>query len=73
MIGITINLVILTLVGVLTAADIGVAVILSPAMAVGFMISGRLRAHVDGERVRIGILVVSSLAAVSLLVTSLTG
>lgn len=73
MIGITINLVILTLVGVLTAADIGVAITLSPAMAVGFMISGRLRAHVDGERVRVGILVVSSLAAVSLLVTSLVG
>lgn len=72
-IGITINLVILTLVGVLTAGDIQIAVVLSPAMAVGFMISGRLRPHVDGGRVRIGILVVSSLAAVSLLVRSLVG
>jgi uncharacterized membrane protein YfcA len=72
-IGITINLVILTLLGVLTATDIGVALMLTPAMAVGFLISGRLRPHVDGDRVRIGILIVSSLAALSLLVSSLAG
>ena len=72
-IGITINLLILTAVGVLTSTDIGVAVLLSPAMILGFFISGRLRPHVDGERVRIGILAVSSVAAVSLLVTSIAG
>ena len=72
-IGITINLVILTLLGVLTVTDVGVAILLSPAMAVGFMISGRLRPHVDGERVRVGILIVSSVAALGLLVRSLAG
>ena len=72
-IGITVNLLILTAVGVLTSSDIGVAVLLSPAMILGFFISGRLRQHVDGERVRIGILAVSSVAAVSLLVTSIAG
>ena len=72
-IGITINLAILTLLGVLTVTDIEVAVLLSPAVAVGFLISGRLRPHVDGERVRVGILVVSSIAALSLLVRSLAG
>ena len=72
-IGITINLLILTAVGILTTSDIGVAVLLSPAMILGFFISGRLRPHVDGERVRIGILAVSSVAAVSLLVTSIAG
>ena len=72
-IGITINLVILTLLGVLTTADIGVAILLSPAMAVGFVISGRLRPHVDGERVRVGILIVSSIAALSLLASSIAG
>lgn len=72
-IGITINLIILTAVGVLTSTDIAVAALLSPAMVLGFLVSGRLRPHVDGERVRVGILVVSSLAAVSLLVRSLAG
>jgi uncharacterized membrane protein YfcA len=72
-IGITINLLILTAVGILTSRDIGVAVLLSPAMILGFLISGRLRPHVDGERVRIGILVVSSVAAVGLLVRSIAG
>jgi uncharacterized membrane protein YfcA len=72
-IGITVNLVILTALGVLTETDIGVAVLLTPAVAVGFLISGRLRPHVDGERVRTGILIVSSIAALSLLVRSLIG
>lgn len=72
-IGITINLVILTALGVLTTKDIGVALLLTPAVAVGFLISGRLRPHVDGERVRTGILIVSSIAALSLLVRSLIG
>lgn len=72
-IGITINLAILTLLGVLTATDVAVAAILTPAVLVGFMISGSLRPHVDGDRVRIGILIVSSLAALSLLVSSLVG
>lgn len=72
-VGITINLVILTLLGVLTTTDIGVAIMLTPAMVVGFVISGRLRPHVEGERVRIGILIVSSVAALSLLVSSLAG
>ncbi len=72
-IGITINLVILTLLGVLTTDDIAVAILLSPAVAVGFFISGRLRSHVDGERVRVGILIVSSIAALSLLASSIAG
>lgn len=72
-IGITVNLLILTAVGVLTSSDIGVAVLLSPAMILGFLISGWLRPHMDGERVRIWILAVSSVAAVSLLVTSIAG
>lgn len=72
-IGITINLVILTALRVLTTTDVAVAILLSPAMVVGFAISGRLRPHVDGERVRAGILIVSSVAAVSLLVRSLAG
>ncbi len=70
-IGITINLVILAVVGVMTMTDVAVALLLTPAMIVGFGISGRLRLHVDGERVRRGILIVSAIAAVSLLATSI--
>jgi uncharacterized membrane protein YfcA len=72
-IGITINLFILAAAGVMTVTDVAVAIILSPAMVVGFLISGRLRPHVDGDRVRRGILVVSGIAAIGLLATSIAG
>lgn len=72
-IGIAINLLILWIVDVLTTTDIAVALLLTPSMVIGFLASGRLRAHVEGDRVRSGILVVSSIAAVSLLVSSIVG
>jgi uncharacterized membrane protein YfcA len=72
-IGITINLVILAAVGVMTMTDVAVALLLTPAMVIGFLISGRLRLRIDGERVRRGILIVSAIAAVSLLAASIAG
>ena len=72
-IGIAVNLLILWIVDVLTTTDVAVALLLTPSMMIGFLISGRLRAHIEGDRVRTGILVVSSIAAVSLLISSILG
>lgn len=70
-VGIVINLVILSIAGVVSTADVTIAAMLIPAMFVGFIASGWLRAHVEGPRIRQAILGVSALAAVMLLTTSL--
>lgn len=70
-VGIVINLVILSIAGVVSTADLSIAAMLIPAMFVGFIASGWLRAHVEGPRIRQAILGVSAFAAVMLLATSL--
>lgn len=70
-IGIVINLTILSLAGVVSSADVSIAAMLVPAMFIGFIASGWLRAHVEGPRIRHAILGVSAFAAVTLLATSL--
>ncbi len=66
-IGIAINLTLLGVTGAITVHDVVVALALAPPMAAGFAVSGRLLHRVEGRAVRVGILVVSSLAAVALL------
>lgn len=72
-IGITINITVLTVTGVTTAEDLQVAVLLAPAMAVGFLFSSRIKHLAEGDRLRRGIMVVSAAAAIGLIVTSLFG
>jgi uncharacterized membrane protein YfcA len=55
----------------ITGDDVRLALAIIPAMAVGFLGSYRLRGLIEGERLRVGILVVSTLAAAGLLVRAL--
>jgi uncharacterized membrane protein YfcA len=60
--------------GQMSASDVEVALWLLPAMTLGFVISTRVKDKVNGEWVRRGILIVSSIASITLLVrTLLTG
>ena len=57
--------------GVTTADDFRVAVLLAPAMAVGFLLSSRIKHLAEGDRLRRGIMAVSAVAAIGLIVASL--
>jgi len=72
-IGVAINLTLLGVTGAITVHDVVVALALAPPMAAGFAVSGRLLHRVEGHAVRVGILVVSSLAAVALLAKVIVG
>jgi uncharacterized protein len=66
-IGIAINLVVLTLTGILDRDDVVTALILAPAAVLGFAGSSLLHRRVEGRLLRNGILVVATIAAVGLL------
>lgn len=51
--------------------DVAVAVLLLPALVVGFFLGSRYRERLEGRPLRIAILVISALAAVGLIVKSL--
>lgn len=70
-IGILINIGALKATGVMTLEDLRVAALFSPAMAVGFLLSSKIKHLAEGDRLRRGILIVSAIAASSLLLTSI--
>lgn len=41
-----------------------------PAMVLGFLVSHRLRRHAEGDRIRVAILVISTIAAGALILRS---
>ncbi len=67
-IGITISIVTRALGGFITANDIRVAVIIFPAVLVGYGLSGSLKERVGRRQLRFAILALSSIAALGLLV-----
>lgn len=63
----------LTAAGEVAGRDVTRAVLLLPFLLVGFLLSGPLRRHVEGARLRVAVLVVSAGSAVLLLVRTLAG
>ena len=59
--------------GEVAVRDVTRAVLLLPFLLVGFLLSGPLRRHVDGSRLRVAVLAVSAGSAVLLLVRTLLG
>ena len=60
------SLVTLLVVGEVHVVHLWEALLLVPFMATGFLLSGPLRKHVDGPRLRVGILAIAAIAAVLL-------
>ena len=67
LIGSSITLVARTIAGDITAAEVLVGISLVPAAAIGFALSSRFKEHVTPHHLRIGILTLSSFAAIALL------
>ena len=65
------SLLALTVAGEVAGRDVTRAGLLLPFLLAGFLLSGPLRRHVDGERLRAAVLVVSATSAVLLLVKTL--
>jgi uncharacterized membrane protein YfcA len=63
----------LALAGQIGERDLGRAALLLPFLLCGFLLSGPLRRHVDGGRLRLVVLVVSAASAVLLVVRTLAG
>ena len=59
--------------GHIVSSDLVVSLWLAPVVAAGYLISRRLHGRVEGRPLRVGILVVSALAALGLLVRTVTG
>ena len=57
--------------GVLTTNAVGVGLIMIPATILGMLVARRLRGRVNRKGFRLGVLVLSSVAAVTLLVQAL--
>jgi uncharacterized protein len=72
-VGVSINLVVLAVTGIADTDDVVTALILAPAATLGFAGSSLLHRHVEGRILRTGILVVSSIAAVGLLIRTVLG
>lgn len=67
------SLLALALAGEVAGRDVTRAALLLPFLLAGFLLSGPLRRHVDGARLRSAVLVVSASSAVLLLVRTLAG
>ncbi len=63
----------LAVAGEVAERDVTRAAFLMPFLLTGFLLSGPLRRHVDGTRLRVAVLVVSAGSAVLLLVRTLVG
>jgi uncharacterized membrane protein YfcA len=63
----------LVLAGQIGGQDLSRAVLLLPFLICGFLLSGPLRRHVDGARLRVTVLVVSAASAVLLVVRTVVG
>lgn len=72
-VGLVINLTVLAVTGVMDGDDVKTALILAPAVALGFAASSLLHRRVDGVLLRNGILVVATIAAVGLLIRATLG
>lgn len=72
-IGIVINLIVLTVTGILDRNDIITAAMLAPATALGFAGSSLLHKRVEGAVLRRGILVVAAVSAIALLLRAFFG
>jgi uncharacterized membrane protein YfcA len=71
--GIAITLGARILSGEITGTDVEVALWIFPALVIGVVGSSRLRSYVEGPPLRAAILILSTLAAVGLLIRSLAG
>ena len=67
------SLLALAVAGQVAGRDVTRAGLLLPFLLAGFLLSGPLRRHVDGHRLRAAVLVVSATSAVLLLVRTLVG
>lgn len=67
-VGLVVTVVLRTVSGRITGDDVLLAALLMPGMLVGYVTSSRLRHRLDGAALRPAILVVSTLAAVGLLI-----
>jgi len=63
-VGTVISVAVLAIVGEFGLQDFRLGLSLVPATLVGVIVSGPMRSHIDGGRMRVGVLVLSSLAAV---------
>lgn len=66
-IGMLVNLAALTVAGAVVTDDLTTSAMLFPAVIAGFALSSKLKGRFEGSRLRVGILVVAGLAAISLL------
>lgn len=67
LVGNTVSVTSLALAGEVSTEDVGRALVLLPFVFAGFLLSGPLRRHVDGPRLRVAVLVLSGTSAVVLL------
>jgi hypothetical protein len=70
LLGTILSVLLLVAVGEFGASDIVASVALLPPVLLGFALSRLVAPHVDGARLRTGVLVLSTLAAVSVIVTA---
>jgi uncharacterized membrane protein YfcA len=73
LIGNTVSVSALALAGEVSADDVGRALVLLPFVFAGFVLSGPLRRHVDGPRLRVAVLALSATSALVLLARTLIG
>lgn len=71
LLGTVVSVVLLAAVGEFGTRDLKASLILLPPVLVGFAASRLVAPHVDGARLRTGVLVLSTLAAVSVIATAL--
>jgi uncharacterized membrane protein YfcA len=71
--GLIVTLIARIVAGEITSDDVVLGALLFPGLAVGYVMSSRLRGRVDAMALRPAILAVSSLAAVGLLVRAIVG
>lgn len=71
--GVTITVTTRIIAGRITADDVILALLMFPGLVVGYVASHRLRHRMEGPAIRIGILGLSSLAAIGLLARALIG
>jgi hypothetical protein len=71
LVGNTVSLSALALAGEVSTDDVARALVLLPFVFVGFLLSGPLRRHVDGPRLRVAVLTLSATGAVVLLAKTL--
>lgn len=73
LVGNTVSVSALALAGEVGLDDVGRAAVLLPFVLAGFVLSGPLRRHVDGPRLRVAVLALSTAGAVALLARTLLG